>query len=75
MVKQLSQDVRYMPVPVDKQASKPRVRAAPEAKTALERARRGHCMCGDNCDICKMAKFRAGKANKHVGGIFFKIIP
>ena len=47
MIKQLSHDVKYMPVPVDKRASVPRRRADPEASSALERARRGHCMCGD----------------------------
>ena len=27
------------------------------------------CMCGEGCEICKMAKFRAGRATKNVAGI------
>ena len=26
-------------------------------------------MCGEGCEICKMAKFRAGRATKNVAGI------
>ena len=53
-IKQLSNEVKHMYVHDVKDKGKIR-KHDPEAKTALERARRGHCMCGEDCDICKMA--------------------
>ena len=67
-IKQLSNEVKHMPIPEDKAQAKPK-QHDPIARTALERARRGHCMCGEGCDICKMAKFRAGRAHKNKAGI------